>query len=127
MRFLRRSESATDSSNTGLEKGVYPSALRITAPLFPSVATIVMVITYLVGDEIVQITGVTGASWKATAGDFAVLIGLLAGILIWFTVAASGCSQSIPRRVGVVNGVESRSPHTVSILRTDVGSDSAPC
>lgn len=88
MRFLRRSESATDSSNTGLEKGVYPSALRITAPLFPSVATIVTVITYLVGNEIAQITGVTSASWKATSGDFAVLIGLLAGILIWFTVAA---------------------------------------
>ena len=123
MRFLRPSEPAPDTSNIGLEKGVYPSALRITAPLFPSVATIVMVITYLVGDEIVQITGVTVASWKATSGDFAVLIGLLAGILIWFTVAASGCSQSIPRRVGV----ESRFPHTVSILRTDVGSDSAPC
>src|SRR4028119_864346 len=88
MRFLRRSEPATDTSNIGLEKGVYPSALRITAPLFPSVATIVMVITYLVGDEIVQKTGVTSASWKATSGDFAVLIGLLAGILIWFTVAA---------------------------------------
>lgn len=88
MRFLRRSESATDSSNTGLEKGVYPSALRITAPLFPGVATIVTVITYLVGNEIAQITGVTSASWKATSGDFAVLIGLLAGILIWFTVAA---------------------------------------
>lgn len=73
MRFLRRSESATDSSNTGLEKGVYPSALRITAPLFPGVATIVTVITYLVGNEIAQITGVTSASWKATSGDFAVL------------------------------------------------------
>ncbi len=86
MRFLRRSEPATDTSNIGLEKSVYPSALRITAPLFPSVATIVTVITYLVGDEIAQITG---ASWKTTSGDFAVLIGLLAGILIWFTVRSS--------------------------------------
>ena len=88
MRFLRRSEPATGTSEIGLEKGVYPSALRVTAPLFPGVATIVTVITYLFGEENAQVTGVTIGTWQAISGDFAVLIGFLAGILIWFTVAA---------------------------------------
>lgn len=86
-RVVRWVELDTKTSDKGSEKGVYPSALRVTAPLLPSVATVVTVVAYLVGDEIAKIMGVTSALWQATSGDFAVLIGLLTGILVWFTVA----------------------------------------
>ncbi len=91
MRFFRRLfawlASGTERSNKGLEKGVYPAALRVTAPLFPSVATLVTVIGYLVGDEVAQIIGVTGKVWRETSGDVAVLVGITAGLLTWFSVA----------------------------------------
>jgi hypothetical protein len=71
----------------GGQKGNYPAALRVTAPLLPSIAVLVTILGYLVSWEVAKLTGGTGATWKVMYGDFAVLGGFLTGLLVWFTVA----------------------------------------
>jgi tetrahydromethanopterin S-methyltransferase subunit G len=79
---------ATNTNNNDSQKGVYPAALRVTTPLFPSVAVIVTVLGYWVlKEEITKPTGVPDELWKVVPGDLAVLLGLVIGILVWFTVA----------------------------------------
>ena len=72
--------------------GTYPAALRITAPLCPGVAVVGTIAAYLVLGQVGKRIGhipfrLTEASWDVVYGDFAVGIGLLIGILTWFTVA----------------------------------------
>ena len=69
------------------QKGNYPAALRVTAPLLPSVAVLATILAYLVSGEVAKIIGVSEATWDVMYGDFAVLGGLLTGFLIWFIVA----------------------------------------
>jgi tetrahydromethanopterin S-methyltransferase subunit G len=79
--------------NETVQRGNYPAALRVTAPLLPSIAVLVTILAYLVlGEDLVsgkvaKLFGVTDAVWEVMYGDFAVLSGLLIGLLIWFTVA----------------------------------------
>jgi hypothetical protein len=98
MRLLRRHEPRIEIRNEVLEngeateKGVFPAALRVTAPVFPGSATIATVLAYLVSDEVpseavTDVTGVTEAVWGVTAGDLAVIVGLVAGGLIWLMAA----------------------------------------
>jgi hypothetical protein len=78
---------STKVGSEGSEKGNYPAALRVTAPLFPSVATIATVVLYLGSDEVAKIYGITGGTWQEMSGDFAVLAGLAIGIIVWLAVA----------------------------------------
>ena len=55
---------ATNTENDDSQRAVYPAALRVTAPLFPSVAVIVTVLGYLVlAKEVTHPIGLTKESW----------------------------------------------------------------
>jgi hypothetical protein len=81
--FGRGSEDAK-TDNEGVEENVYAAALRVTAPLLPSVAIAVTITMYLVSREISKTIGV---SLGDLSGEIAVLVGILAGVLVWLTVA----------------------------------------
>ena len=70
-----------------LQKGNFPAALRVTAPLLPSISVLVTVVAYIVSGDIAKIRGVNEAVWQDIYGEFAVLGGFLTGLLAWFTVA----------------------------------------
>jgi len=78
------------------EKGNYPAALRVAAPLLPSVAVLVTILVYLLSRQVAKIVGpgeeakinsLTDALWGFMYGDLAVLGGLFTGLLVWFVVA----------------------------------------
>jgi hypothetical protein len=72
-----------------LQEGNYPAALRVAAPLLPSIAVLVTTVAYLVlGKEVAKVLGENAGPWQQVMyGDFAVLGGFLTGLLVWFTVA----------------------------------------
>src|SRR5215213_2749671 len=69
------------------QKGNYPAALRVTAPLLSSVTVLATILAYLVSGEVAKLIGVTEATWEVMYGDFAVFGGFLIGLLTWFIVA----------------------------------------
>ena len=85
MKIIGRRNTA--GQDEAIEKGNYPAALRVTAPLLPSVALLATILAYLVSGEVAKLIGVTEATWEVMHGDVAVLGGVLIGILISFTVA----------------------------------------
>jgi hypothetical protein len=82
-KLRKQNDSARNESranNEGARERVYSAALRVTAPLLPSVAMAVTVVVYLASDEISKAIGVSLS--RDLYGDSAILIGIFASVLI---------------------------------------------